>query len=1040
MVLMFTDVQGSVDLKNRIGTAGYAEALAKHDGIFRRLVATSPGAEILSDTGDGFFAAFASASDAVRAALLFQQFVAREAQPLKVRCGLHVGEVTELDDAQAHRPKVVGLAADFASRLTGLAGGGQILLTRFPFNEARQFIRSHPAVGDEAVPEIRWVAHGEYLFKGSEEPMEVFEVGAAGFAPLAPPPDSADVRRALRPGDELTLGWRPAGGLEMRTRPHWIIKEKLGEGGFGEVWLAEHEKTRMRRVFKFCFDSQRLRALKREVVLFRLLKDALGDRRDIAGVTDYQFEEPPYFIEYEYVPGGALPHWAERRGGIERVPREHRVRIVAQVAEALAAAHGVGVLHKDIKPSNVLIASRADPSGTASDYVDVYPVLTDFGIGILTDRTQLAKRDITEFGFTQSAMTANDSSRTGTRLYAPPESLMDRPHTVHGDVYALGVLLYQMTVGDLYRPLAEGWERQVDDELLREDIAACVEGDPARRLSSAAELARRLNSLAQRRIERQAAERAKQVTVRRQRVTRVLGALLVVALLGSAALTWSLVERTRRVEAEQVARAEAERARDRVQREVEKKNAMLQFFGLILSGTDANQANRKDVKVVDILDAAGPRIETAFKDKPEIEAPLRFALGSSYLGLGLFAKAEPQLVRSMEIYDRTTGDSAEAAKAINSLGAIYQNLGDYAKAEAVWKRTLEMRRKVLGPDHPETGDTLWNLAIIAYFTNERDKAVDYLNQALAVREKALGPDSAPVGAVLQLLGMIQMDRGQIGEAQRLMTRSLQIREKTLGPNHVAVGEVLTSLGMLCLRTRDFAQAAHYHERALAIFESVLPANHPHIGMTLSAMASIYKELGRFEEALPLAKRSIEITESQLGKDNENTMLSVDALGMVYEGLERYAEAEAEYRRAVETLNRTLGKEHPTTVNVTVNLAHALLYLDRPDDAEKLLKESRDVAERIKHVNALPGIDGLMVEVAVRRKQFEQAEKMAIDYMDRMRRLEPVEMRDGMVRNAAQVFTDLYDAWGKPELAEKYRLMAKLPATQPATQPATRPGN
>src|SRR3954467_15890283 len=105
MVLMFTDVVGSVDLKNRIGTAAYAEVLARHDAIFRKLILAAPGSDILTDTGDGFFACFASASDAVRTALLFQQMVARDAQPLRVRVGLHMGEVAHVSDSSGGKPK-----------------------------------------------------------------------------------------------------------------------------------------------------------------------------------------------------------------------------------------------------------------------------------------------------------------------------------------------------------------------------------------------------------------------------------------------------------------------------------------------------------------------------------------------------------------------------------------------------------------------------------------------------------------------------------------------------------------------------------------------------------------------------------------------------------------------------------------------------------------------------------------------------------------------------------------------------------------------
>src|SRR5207302_1257805 len=122
-----------------------------------------------------------------------------------------------------------------------------------------------------------------------------------------------------------------------------------------------------------------------------------------------------------------------------------RLDLVARIADAVAAAHSVGVLHKDIKPSNVLI--HEERSGA---YV---PRLADFGIGMIADRSRLAAQSITDPGFTD--MTMNDSSRTGTRMYAPPESLLGKPYTIQGDVYSLGVLLYQMVIGDLSRPLAQ---------------------------------------------------------------------------------------------------------------------------------------------------------------------------------------------------------------------------------------------------------------------------------------------------------------------------------------------------------------------------------------------------------------------------------------------------------------------------------------------------------------------------------------------------------------------------------------------------------
>src|SRR5260221_1010562 len=255
--------------------------------------------------------------------------------------------------------------------------------------------------------------------------------------------------------------------------------------------MPHHETTGARVCFKFCLDAQRLGELKREVVIFRLIKEALGDRRDIGRVIDWQFEDAPYFIEMDYAPKGNLIQWAESRGGIAKVSLADRLRIVAQIAEALGAAHSVGILHKDIKPSNVLMVQDLEEAFS--------PRLTDFGIGILTDRSRLGAYNITMTGFPPSTIPMNESSRSGTQMYAPPESLAGKPHSVQGDVYALGVLLYQMAVADLEKPLAPGWERDVDDDLLRSGIAACVDGAPQSRLESAQELAQRLVLLEQRR-------------------------------------------------------------------------------------------------------------------------------------------------------------------------------------------------------------------------------------------------------------------------------------------------------------------------------------------------------------------------------------------------------------------------------------------------------------------------------------------------------------------------------------------------------------
>jgi len=467
------------------GADGQAAATATNGPVLRTLVLSGAGPPRMFDRA---FAAVMAALD----------------DPTHSAAAIHIVEYSA-----GSRPPVV------LQQLASLAQPAQVLLSHAAFNLAR----------DAASPDedLVWLAHGPYVFEGITDPIDVFEVGRARASFLKPPPDTPTAKRLLRPGDEATLGWRPAVGLHVPGREEWTLLDKLGEGGFGEAWLAGHSSG-ARVVLKFCFDAARLRGLKREATLFRLLKDELGDRDDIARVLDWNFDEPPYFLESEYTEGGSLVDWAKAAGGITTIALSTRVTLIAQVADALAAAHSVGVIHKDVKPKNILITE--DPQGRPKAR------LADFGVGLVRDYSLLLGRDFTVTGFTDGTTDdghGNGNRRVaGTRLYAAPEVLEGKTPTTLADIYALGVVLYQVVVGDLDRALAPGWERDVADDLLRDDISACVEGRPERRLGNAMYLADRLRRLDQRRAEKDAPRR-------QRRLRRVLTAMAMFAVIALGA-------------------------------------------------------------------------------------------------------------------------------------------------------------------------------------------------------------------------------------------------------------------------------------------------------------------------------------------------------------------------------------------------------------------------------------------------------------------------------------------------------------------------
>src|ERR1019366_3463459 len=198
------------------------------------------------------------------------------------------------------------------------------------------------------------------------------------------------------------------------------------------------------------------------------------------------FEQDPVYLVEEYVPGKDLKTWCEAQGGPGTLPLETRIEIVAQAAEGLQAAHDAGVIHRDIKPGNILISAGPVPSAK----------LSDFGIGQLV--SQEALQGLTESGFTLTVVSPL-SPQTGTQIYMAPELYTGQPASIRSDIYSLGIVLYQLVTGDFSRPLTTDWEKSVSDPLLREDLRRCFAGQPEDRFEGAGQLAKNLRALPQRR-------------------------------------------------------------------------------------------------------------------------------------------------------------------------------------------------------------------------------------------------------------------------------------------------------------------------------------------------------------------------------------------------------------------------------------------------------------------------------------------------------------------------------------------------------------
>ncbi len=281
--------------------------------------------------------------------------------------------------------------------------------------------------------------------------------------------------------------WRPSTGAIVPATD-WQLDRLLGRGTSGEVWLATHTALDQRRVFKFCLTEVAARSLRREARLLRRLSDGSTVLPGHIPLREASLDDPPWFIAMDYLEGAIdLPKWWDQHGGEAGIPEAARLTIVAQAALALQVAHDAGILHRDVKPSNLLI------TGTPQDASSIRAWLVDFGVGAIDESRRLH--------FLTQTRTSEDpkSSASGTLLYQAPEVKDGQPATVKSDLFSLGVILYQLLRGDLQRSLPPDWQPTIDDPLLRDDLSRCLAGEPSSRLSGASALAERLQSITQRR-------------------------------------------------------------------------------------------------------------------------------------------------------------------------------------------------------------------------------------------------------------------------------------------------------------------------------------------------------------------------------------------------------------------------------------------------------------------------------------------------------------------------------------------------------------
>ena len=908
LTIFFSDLVGSTQLQTEWGNLQAAELVRRHYTIVREVLSRFDGREIKT-AGDSMLIVFAAPSDAVKFALHVQRAMRgeREREPRlpAVRAGVHQGQVVLEKGGSSERVvDIYGLQVSTAARIMDLAQGGQVLLSRAVFDDARAILRADDFPG---FGHLSWRNHGAYRFKGVEDGHEVCEVGEDGWAPLTPPPASAKGWPADQSAEEL--GWRPASGIVV-PETNWRLAEKLGEGEFGEVWKAFNLSDKSHQVFKFCFKRDRLPALKREArLLKRLKKYAHPNLVEVYDVTEG--DRPPHYLEMEYVDGPTLHAWLD-----EDPPLGERLEVVAQVADALDTVHAAGIFHRDIKPANILLTRREDGALRGK--------LTDFGLGAAQDPDLL-----------RSIYASRVEGLSGTWDYIAPELRHGGIASAQSDIYSLGLTLYQVVVGDLERPLTGDWERQLPSDVLCEDIRRCVSQSPQDRWRRAADLAQALRShetrLRQRELER--AHEAQRVRTRRFRHAALLAcaiAAITLVLGGVAAYQWR----------------EAARQRDRAV--AQKRLALLAISKLT---HDVPQRLRNVPGTLPILKGILEenlvlldRILALEPDTP---------LARRERGVNLISVGDRWML---------IGNTPRAVAAYESGLRIAQQLAESQPEKSTFQRDVSVAYDRLGDVHVAQGKTADGLAA---YQRSMDIARELAKKTPADRGSRrdvwLGLDK--LGAAYSKMGRTQ-DALQAYEEALAIARQLADEEpgdleslRDLALCYERIGDIRLALGRADQALAAYQQAMQLGQRhAEADPESAEARRGLSVGY--DKLGSVYLRLGRQAEALEAYQAALQIAQSMSAKEPADVQLqrdvsvALDRLGDMQLAMDRSTEALASFEKALEIAKR-LAERDPENASAQFDLSaghaklgNALVAADRAEDAMASYGHALTIARRL----------------------------------------------------------------------------------------------